>query len=91
MTINTPMSTRFLVMSASLRSGSFNTRLAKLVADTIVANGASVDFASMDEFEAPAFNADVERDEGLPGGADRFRQRLEGSDAFVISSPEYNA
>jgi chromate reductase len=91
MTTDSMMSTRYLVMSASLRSGSLNTRLARLVADGITANGASVDFASMDEFEAPPFNSDVERDEGLPAGADRFRQRLEGSDAFVISSPEYNA
>jgi chromate reductase, NAD(P)H dehydrogenase (quinone) len=45
----------------------------------------------MEEFEAPSFDADVERDEGLPGGADRFRQRLEATDAFVICSPEYNA
>jgi len=85
------MSTRFLVMSASLRSGSLNTRLARLVADTMTEKGASVDFASMEEFEAPSFNSDVERLEGLPGGADRFRQRLEATDAFVISSPEYNA
>ncbi len=91
MTVRSPGGMRFLVMSASLRDGSLNTRLAKLVAETIVANGASVDFASMGEFEAPSFDADVERDEGLPAGADQFRLRLEESDAFVICSPEYNA
>lgn len=91
MTSDPPFSTRFLVMSASLRAGSLNTRLARLVADTILANGASVDFATMEEFEAPSFHADVEREEGLPGGADRFRERLESTDAFVIVSPEYNA
>jgi len=84
-------SMRFLVMSASLRTGSLNTRLARLVEETMVLKGASVDFASMQEFEAPCFNSDVERDEGLPEGANRFRQRLEANDAFVICSPEYNA
>lgn len=83
--------TSFLVMSASLRKGSLNSRLAKLVADTLVANGASVDFATMDEFEGPSFNADVELEEGLPRGADHFRRRLESTDAFVVASPEYNA
>lgn len=91
MTMNPPMQMSYLVMSASLRDGSLNTRLARLVADTVVDSGARVDFASMEEFEAPSFDADVEREEGLPGGADRFRQRLEATDAFVVSSPEYNA
>jgi chromate reductase, NAD(P)H dehydrogenase (quinone) len=91
MTVNTPMSTRFLVMSASLRRESLNTRLARLVADIMMKNGAGVDYASMSEFESPSFDSDVERDEGLPGGAERFRERLQGSDAFVICSPEYNA
>jgi chromate reductase len=44
----------------------------------------------MREFEAPSFDANVERDEGLPSGAERFRRRLEDADAFVIASPEYN-
>jgi NAD(P)H-dependent FMN reductase len=91
MTAHTLGSMRFLVMSASLRTGSLNTRLARLVEETMVLKGASVDFASMQEFEAPCFDSDVERSDGLPDGANRFRQRLEVSDAFVICSPEYNA
>lgn len=91
MTMKPPMQMSYLVMSASLRDGSLNARLARLAADIIVDGGATVDFASMEEFVAPSFDADVERDEGLPSGADRFRQRLEATDAFVVSSPEYNA
>jgi chromate reductase, NAD(P)H dehydrogenase (quinone) len=91
MAVDAPGSMRFLVMSASLRTGSLNTRLARLVETTMVLKGASVDFASMQEFEAPCFDSDVERNEGLPEGANRFRQRLEANDAFVICSPEYNA
>ncbi len=84
-------SLRFLVFSASLRSGSLNSRLARLAAATITENGAQVDFAEMKDFDAPSFNSDVEREVGLPPGAERLRQRLVSSDAFVISSPEYNA
>jgi chromate reductase, NAD(P)H dehydrogenase (quinone) len=91
MTMKSPMQMSYLVMSASLRDGSLNTRLARLAADIIVDSGATVDFSSLEEFESPSFDADVERDEGLPAGAARFRERLEATDAFVVSSPEYNA
>jgi chromate reductase, NAD(P)H dehydrogenase (quinone) len=79
------------VFSSSLREGSLNTRLAHLAADAIEASGGSVDLASMAEFDCPSYNADVQANHGFPDGADELRRRLEGSDAFVISSPEYNA
>jgi NAD(P)H-dependent FMN reductase len=82
---------RFLVFSASLRSGSLNTALAKLAAVTIEANGGEVDVASMREFDAPSYNADVQDSEGFPPGATELHRRLEQCDGFVISSPEYNA
>ncbi|MGZ6869017.1 MAG: NAD(P)H-dependent oxidoreductase, partial [Frankiaceae bacterium] len=50
---------RFLVFSASLRQGSLNTALAALAAGTIGAKGGEVDLASMAEFDAPSFSADV--------------------------------
>ena len=81
----------YLVFSASLREDSLNTRLARLAAATIEANGGGVDVASMREFDAPSFDADVQRDGGFPPGAEALRGRLEACDAFVIASPEYNA
>jgi NAD(P)H-dependent FMN reductase len=45
----------------------------------------------MREFDSPSYDADVQRDDGFPPGADALRLRLEGCDAFVVSSPEYNA
>ena len=82
---------RFLVFSASLREGSLNTRLAALAARTIEDNGGEVDLASMAEFDAPSFDADRQEAEGLPPGALELQRRLSAVDAFVISSPEYNA
>ncbi len=81
----------FLVFSASLQEGSLNTRLAELAAGAIDRNGGTVDFGLMAEFDCPSYNADVQRDQGFPAGADELRRRLEASDAFVICSPEYNA
>jgi NAD(P)H-dependent FMN reductase len=82
---------RYLVFSASLRAGSLNTRLARLAAETIDANGGDVDYASMRDFEASSYDADVQNEVGFPPGAELFRDRLERCDAFVVSSPEYNS
>jgi len=82
---------RFLVFSASLRTASFNTRLAKIASRVIKDHGAKVDFAEMNEFDCPSFNQDIEVKKIVPPGAEEFRKRLLANDAFVISSPEYNA
>jgi NAD(P)H-dependent FMN reductase len=82
---------RFLVFSASLRADSLNSRLARLAATKIEANGGIVDSTSMRDFDTPSYDADVQNSEGFPPGADRFRECIQTNDAFVISSPEYNA
>src|SRR4030095_8557439 len=84
-------STRFLVFSASLRKDSFNKILANLAANVLQTKGGVVDLADMDDFDCPSYNGDVEITEGIPSGAIEFRRRLLATDAFVISSPEYNA
>ena len=82
---------RFLVFSASLRAESLNSRLARLAAATIEANGGIVDSTSMPDFDTPSYDADVQDRDGFPPGADRFRECIQTNDAFVISSPEYNS
>jgi NAD(P)H-dependent FMN reductase len=82
---------RFLVFSASLRKDSLNTRLAKLAATLIEKNGGKVDFANMSDFDCSSFNQDLEMKGSTPGGANEFRKRVLENDAFIISSPEYNA
>jgi len=82
---------RFLVFCASLRQGSLNGRLADLAAVTLAANGGTVDRASMEEFDCPSYNLDVQSGEGFPPGAEELHSRLQACDAFVVSSPEYNA
>jgi len=80
-----------LVFAASLREGSLNRKLAGLAARGCEAYGATVDVASMSEFDVPPYNGDVEVNQGMPPGAQELRRRLLDADAFVISSPEYNA
>ncbi|MBF6612202.1 MAG: NAD(P)H-dependent oxidoreductase [Chloroflexi bacterium] len=82
---------RFLVFSASLREGSLNTHLARLAANVIQKHGGTADLASMSDFDVPSYHQDVQDTEGPPPGAEEFHRRLLVNDAFVISSPEYNA
>lgn len=82
--------TSFLIFSASLRKDSLNTRLAKQAAEVIKKNGGTADFATMEEFDCPSFNQDLEVDNYHPEGAEAFRKRILANDAFIIASPEYN-
>lgn len=81
----------FLVFGASLSSTSLNVRLAELAAKTVESRGGGVDRASMSDFDCPSYDLDVEKEFELPLGATRLRDRLKAVDAFIISSPEYNA
>ncbi len=81
---------RFLVISASLRNDSLNTRLAKLAAQVIEKNGNKADLASMSDFDCPSYNQDIEVQSAIPAGAQEFRKRILANNAFVIASPEYN-
>ena len=84
-------SIRFLIFSASLRIGSLNTRLARLAVRIIEKRGGIADFAEMKEFDCPSYNQDMELKKIIPPEAEQFLKRLMSSDAFIISSPEYNA
>jgi len=79
----------FLVFSASLRAGSFNTTLAQLAAGTIEKHGGTVDLAAMSAFDSPSYSQEAQA-QGFPAGATELRRRIDANDGFVIASPEYN-
>lgn len=80
-----------LIFAASLRRGSLNDRLADLAAEAATRHGATVDRATMMDFDCPSYDGDVESAVGIPAGAAELRRRLLAADAFIIASPEYNA
>ena len=82
---------KVLVFGASRRKESLNGKLATLAARIAREAGATVDLATMHDFDVPSFDGDVEGEHGIPPGAQELKLRLEANDAFVISSPEYNA
>lgn len=81
---------KLLVFAASLRAGSLNRKLAALAARVAGQYGATVDHASMRDFDVPLYDGDLEASSGIPPGAQALRDRLLANDAFVISCPEYN-
>src|SRR5688572_23310182 len=85
-----PPKLKLLVFSASLRAESLNSKLAALAARVAARFDAAVDHASMQDFDVPLYDGDIEEQEGIPDGAHELRRRLLASDAFIISSPEYN-
>jgi NAD(P)H-dependent FMN reductase len=64
---------RLLVLSASLRAGSLNTRPATA---TIEAHDGEVDLAWMHEFDAPSYDNDLQDREGFPAGAEKLAGAL---------------
>jgi chromate reductase, NAD(P)H dehydrogenase (quinone) len=82
---------RVLIFAASLRRESLNRRLAELASVVVEELGGTADRAAMADFDCPSFNGDVERDHGVPPGAERLRDRLVAADGFIIAAPEYNA
>ncbi|MDQ6770369.1 MAG: NAD(P)H-dependent oxidoreductase [Gemmatimonadota bacterium] len=84
-------SVRLLVFGASMREGSMNDRLASLAVSVAEEKGASVERATMTDFECPPYDMDVELANGLPAGAQTLHDRLVATDGFMIASPEYNA
>ena len=81
---------KVLVFAASLRAQSLNRKLALFAARVAQRAGASVDLADMRDFEVPLYDGDVETAQGIPAGARELQRRLLASDAFIVSSPEYN-
>ena len=81
---------RILVIAASSRTGSLNLKLAQLAANVVVKKGAVAELISINEFDCPSFNQDVEKEFGIPEGAERLKRSIMENDAFIIASPEYN-
>ena len=81
---------KVLVFAASRRAESLNGALAGLAARLAEQAGATVDLASMRDFEVPLYDGDLEKGQGIPPGAQELKRRLMASDAFILASPEYN-
>jgi chromate reductase, NAD(P)H dehydrogenase (quinone) len=79
-----------LVLSGSNRTGSFNTVLASMMADGLIARDLDARVVPLGQLDLPLFDADLNAAEGQPPAAHRLQADLASADGLVIVSPEYN-
>jgi chromate reductase len=68
-----------------------NNTLASLAASVAEQKGASVERATMSDFDCPPYDLDAELSKGIPAGAQALHDKLMATDGFIVASPEYNA
>src|SRR6056297_3155073 len=76
---------KLLLISGSLRQGSFNRML--LTEAELAFGDADVTRADLN---LPLYDGDLEEAEGVPSAVQTLAEQLKNADAVVISSPEYN-
>jgi chromate reductase len=84
------MAQKILAFAGSLRSGSFNRKLVRIAAEGARAAGAEVTEIDLRDIPLPLYDGDIERDQGLPPNAKRFKRLLIEHQGILISTPEYN-
>ena len=82
---------KILVFSGSIRTGSFNSRLAALAAKQFALAGAEVSHISLADFPMPLYDADLEAKSGPPENAKKLKEMMMLHHGVFIASPEYNA
>lgn len=82
---------RILVFAGSIRTGSFNARLAALAAKELALAGAEVTHISLQDYPLPIYDGDLEAKSGPPANAVKLKQMMMAHPGVFIASPEYNA
>ena len=88
---DTGSATEVLVFAGSIRTGSFNRRLADAAAARLESAGVGVRRLDLADYPLPLYDGDLEAAEGLPENARRLKEILTGHRAFLIACPEYNS
>ena len=83
-------SPKILVFPGSLRTGSYNVKLAALATKELALADADVTRISLADYPLPIYDADVAKSE-LPPNAIRLKQLVGNHGGIFIASPEYNA
>jgi chromate reductase, NAD(P)H dehydrogenase (quinone) len=85
------MTPRILAFAGSLRVDSWNKKLARLAAEGAKAAGAEITLADLRDMPMPVFDEDLEKRDGMPEGAKKFKALLLDHHGLLIASPEYNS
>lgn len=82
---------KILVFAGSIRTGSFNARLAALAAKELAQSGAEVTRISLEDYPLPIYDGDDEAKTGVPANAKKLKGMIAVHQGVFIASPEYNA
>jgi NAD(P)H-dependent FMN reductase len=82
---------KILVFAGSIRTGSFNARLAALAAKELALAGCDVTRISLEDYPLPLYDADDELKNGVPVNAASLKAMMAAHQGVFIASPEYNA
>ncbi|MDX1608885.1 MAG: NADPH-dependent FMN reductase [Halofilum sp. (in: g-proteobacteria)] len=78
---------RLIALSGSLRSGSYNTALARALAQRAPA-GCEVEVVT--PADVPLYDGDLEAEHGVPKGVEQLKDRIADADGLILVTPEYN-
>jgi len=78
---------RIVALSGSLRSGSYNTALAKALAELAPAD-CEIEVAT--PAGIPVYDGDLEAEQGVPDAVERLKDRVAAADGLILVTPEYN-
>src|SRR5688572_23783585 len=85
------MPVKILVIPGSLRTGSYNVRLAALAVKELTLADADVTRISLADYPLPLYDADLLLKAGPPDNAVKLKQMMMVHQGVFIASPEYNA
>jgi NAD(P)H-dependent FMN reductase len=85
------MPVKILVTAGSIRTSSFNARLAALATKELSLLDADVTRISLADYPMPIYDADLEAKSGPPENAVKLKRHFMASHGIFIASPEYNA
>lgn len=81
---------KLLVFAGSTRAGSFNRKLARVVAELARPKTQVVTHLELSDFDLPLYSADLEANARPPAQV-RLKEIFADHDGWIICTPEYNA
>jgi NAD(P)H-dependent FMN reductase len=85
------MPVKILVTAGSIRTGSFNARLAAAATKELSLLDAEVTRISLADYPMPIYDGDLEAKSGQPENALKLKRHFMTHQGIFIASPEYNA
>lgn len=82
---------RILAFAGSARAGSYNKLLVRIAAEGARKAGAAVTYVDLRDLPIPIYDADLEREQGVPENARRLQNLFTEHEGLLIASPEYNS